>query len=428
MATITWFMTNTLVSVHQEMSETSPGADATSSPNVGWTVSTTAPTVYAEFDAGTKAAAATFSATARPDGSINTSIGDCLRTTNTYNGSFASANWTINGMVIGVTNSGAQDGRLRYRLFRSTNADGSGATEITAGAQLGATITNLSTSQQNSSVTFNPGAFSLTNEYLFIQIGWEITGAGGMSTTDVVMRVGTTATRVVSSNFTASSSAYTADVNETVSLSESLGAVFNTAAGPSESVSVAESLGAGYQARPVPAETVLLSEGLGSLYAAAVGPGETIGLSEGMTGGLALEASISEDVGAVGESLGSTYGAVAAPGETVSLSESTAAGYAAGVAVGESVALSESAAGGLSASAAVGESVALVESVGELHTPGATGAAYTAEIAETVSLSEALDVIATVAPPPPEAEVRIPLDMGSEVAHVPWWVPAWARR
>jgi len=201
-AAITLFMTNTLVSVWQEMSETSPGADATSSPNVGWVVGTTAPTVYSEMDAGNKAANGTFSATVRPDGSLNTTLGDGLRSTNKYTGDFASANWTINGVVIGVTNSGAQDGRLRYRLFRSVNADGSGATEITAGVQIGATITNLSTTQQNSSVTFNPGAFSLTDEYLFIQIGWEITGAGGMSTTDVVFRIGNTATRVVTAAFT----------------------------------------------------------------------------------------------------------------------------------------------------------------------------------------------------------------------------------
>jgi hypothetical protein len=199
----TWFATNTLVSNHQELNETSPGANATSSPATGWTVGTTAPTVYSEFDGGTKQANGTFSGTARPDGSINTA-GDCLRTSTAYTGSFASANWTLTFSVIGVTNSGAQDGRARFRLFRSVNADGSSATEITGAAQVGSTVTNLSTTQQDSSVTFNPGAFSLSNEYLFVQVGWEITGAGGMSTTDVVMRIGTTATRVVSSTFTPS--------------------------------------------------------------------------------------------------------------------------------------------------------------------------------------------------------------------------------
>lgn len=201
MAAKTWFVTNTLVSNHQQLSETSPGADATTSPQVGWVVGTTAPTVYSEFDGGTKQANGTFSATARPDGSINTA-GDCWRTATTYKGTFASANWTINGVVIGVTNSGAQDGRMRFRLFRSANADGSGATEITGAAQVGSTVTNLSTTQQNSSVTFNPGSFSVDNEYIFVQVGWEITGAGGMSTTDVVLRIGNTAARVVTSDFT----------------------------------------------------------------------------------------------------------------------------------------------------------------------------------------------------------------------------------
>lgn len=211
MAALTFYATNTLVSNHQEMSTTSPGANATSSPAVGWTVGTTAPTVYSEFDGGTKQASGTFSATVRPDGSINTA-GDCLRSTSTLTGTFSSANWTITFSVIGVTQSGAQDGRARFRLFRSANADGSSAAEITAGVQIGSTITNLSTTQQDSAVTFNPGSFSLTNEYLFVQVGWEITGAGGMSTTDVVMRIGSTATRVVTSNFAGT---YSSTVDDT---------------------------------------------------------------------------------------------------------------------------------------------------------------------------------------------------------------------
>jgi hypothetical protein len=40
-------------------------------------------------------------------------------------------------------------------------------------------------------------------EYIFIQVGWEITGAGDMTSADADMRIGTTASRVVSANFTA---------------------------------------------------------------------------------------------------------------------------------------------------------------------------------------------------------------------------------
>jgi hypothetical protein len=149
-------------------------------------------------------AASTFVDTAPPDGTPDTTNGDCLRSTNTYNGDFASGNWTVNGTFIAVTNGGSQDGNIVFRLLRGANADGSGATEITSGQQSGSAITNLTTSaQQTSSLTFNPGAFTVTNEYIFVQLAWQRTGAGGMTTSDVDMRIGDTATRVVSSDFTA---------------------------------------------------------------------------------------------------------------------------------------------------------------------------------------------------------------------------------
>lgn len=201
-AALTWYMTNALVSVHQEMSETSPGADATSSPATGWTVSTGS-TNYSPMDSNVTQTAATFTSTVQPDGSIDTTVGDCMRSTNTYNGGFASGNWTINGVVIAVANGGSQDGTMGFRLFRSVNANGSSATEITGAVQTGATVTDLTAAtQQNSSITFNPGAFSVADEYLFVQIGWQRTGAGAMTTSDVIFRVGSTATRVVTSTFT----------------------------------------------------------------------------------------------------------------------------------------------------------------------------------------------------------------------------------
>lgn len=218
MAALTLYATNNLVSVHQELSATSPGANATSSPNVGWTVGTGS-TNRAAFQAGTEVASTAFVNTTPPDGSIDTTNGDCLRSSIAYTGSFTSANWTISFTVIGVTQSGAQDGRAYFRLFRSANADGSSATEITGAAQQGSLVTNLSTTQQTSSVTFNPGAFSLTNEYLFVQVAWERTGAGGMTTTDVIMRVGTTATLVVTSSF---SGTYSAGADDAVTVTDSV--------------------------------------------------------------------------------------------------------------------------------------------------------------------------------------------------------------
>jgi hypothetical protein len=203
MAALTWYVTNNLASVHQEMTETVPGAEATASPQTGWIVGTGA-TLHSPFVAQTNQALATFVDTNPPDGSINTSAGDCWRTTNTYSGSFVSASWNVHFACRGVTQAGTQDGRVRCRLFRGANADGSGATEITAAQQLCTLVTNLlSTTTQTSTGTFNPGAFSVSDEYIFVQLAWERTGAGGMTTTDVAMRIGvTTGSRVISADFT----------------------------------------------------------------------------------------------------------------------------------------------------------------------------------------------------------------------------------
>jgi hypothetical protein len=205
MAAITWYATNSLVSVYQAMSESSPGANATASPVTGWIVGTTAPTVYSKFNSQVEQAAATFGATVEPDGSIDTTVGDCLRSENAYDGTFGTGNWTCTFACIAVTNGGSQDGKAAFRIFSGPNADGSGATERTTARQAGGAVTNLATSaQQSSSATFSVTGWTTSGaEYIFVQIGWQIDGAGGMTSADVDMRIGTTATLVTSANFTA---------------------------------------------------------------------------------------------------------------------------------------------------------------------------------------------------------------------------------
>lgn len=210
MPALVWYATNNLASVHQEMSETSPGADATSSPVTGWIVGTTASNLYSEFNSQVEAAQNTFSGTARPDGSINTTIGDCLRSALTYNGAFAAGTWNLQFAAIAVTVGGAQDGRCDFRIFHGSNADGTGATEETLAAVTGSEMTNLTTTTQQVS-TASPVmlGFNVQNEYIFIQLGWRISGPGGMAGSDVDMRIGNTATIITSADFTASAVAAT---------------------------------------------------------------------------------------------------------------------------------------------------------------------------------------------------------------------------
>lgn len=206
MATKTWFVTNNVLdSVHQEMSETSPGSEATSSPNYGWTVPIAGtPPLYSKADAGVERANTTFAATpVEPDGSIDTSLGDCWRTTGKLTGTFATGNWTFQMRVIAVSGGGSQDGRAAFRLFRGPNADGSGATEITSGRLVGGTVTDLTTSTAQTSAhsSTSIGSFSLNDEYLFVQVGWEATGLGAHGSPDVIARIGTASSLVTSTDF-----------------------------------------------------------------------------------------------------------------------------------------------------------------------------------------------------------------------------------
>lgn len=202
---MTWYLTNNSVSVGSDLSETDPGAEAYRSPVTGWIVSTGS-TNHSEWFNDVERTASTFSGTVVPDGSLDTTNGDFWVSPTTLNGDFASADWNVHFGCRANTNGGAQDGRMRCRLFRGPNQDGSGATEITAAQQQGGLVTDLATSATRvSTATFNPGAITVTNEYIFVQLAWERTGAGGMNNSDVNARIGgASSCRVVTADFTAS--------------------------------------------------------------------------------------------------------------------------------------------------------------------------------------------------------------------------------
>lgn len=189
--------------------ETDPGADAFPGTICGWIVSTGAGPDYSSFANGVERAASTFGATVQPDGSLDDALTDYWLLSdpgiNPITGTFDAGNWVIHGVVRANTNGGAQDGRLRYRVFQGTALGVK--TEITAGVQIGSTYTDLGTgANQDSSVTIALGAVTLSAEFIWVQVACERTGAGGMTSADVNFRVGTSGTRVVSPNFTAGGS------------------------------------------------------------------------------------------------------------------------------------------------------------------------------------------------------------------------------
>lgn len=173
----------------------------------GWVVGTGS-TAHSEYALGQERASSSFTFPVAPEGvSTLVSMRDAFRSTNAVNGSFASGDWAFNFVVRGVTSASTQNGRIRFRIIVA-NANGSSATEITSGhqqASLTGAIANT-TSDFTSSLTVNPGAFSVgANQYLFIQLAWERTAAGPMSTSDVNWRTGSSSsagTRIVTSDFT----------------------------------------------------------------------------------------------------------------------------------------------------------------------------------------------------------------------------------
>ena len=154
-------------------------APSTATTATGWTVDTVGATNYALMAYASERASSVFSGTAQPAGNPDNSLGDCFRSTSTMSGDFATGVWTIALPVIAVSAAAGQDGRVRVRLWKSANATGTSPTEITSGAVAGTTVTNLTTgAEQVSTVTTGSiTGFSMTNEYLFVQIAWEITGA-----------------------------------------------------------------------------------------------------------------------------------------------------------------------------------------------------------------------------------------------------------
>lgn len=205
MAAITWYLTNDSASVGSDLSLSDPGTEAYRSPVTGWVVGTGS-TNHSAYYNDTERASSTFADTTPPSGTLDTTNGDFWVSPSAISGDFASGNWVVSVAVLGNTGGGAQDGQARCRLFRGANQDGSSATEITGAQQTGTAVTNLdTTTTQVSTITFNPGAFTVTNEYVFIQIAWERTGAAGMTNHDVNLRVGNgsgTGSRVVTADFT----------------------------------------------------------------------------------------------------------------------------------------------------------------------------------------------------------------------------------
>jgi hypothetical protein len=167
-------------------------APTTATNATGWIVSTTAPTKYAEMDAGANVANATIVAgtTAMPDASINNTTGDSFRTPAVLYGTFAATSWTFN-FALARSNNNSGSFTLRLRVFKSTDATGqTGLTELTGATQESATI-SVSAATFTGSITWSPGAtITLNGEYLFFSLALKIVTAASNASQTINLRNG----------------------------------------------------------------------------------------------------------------------------------------------------------------------------------------------------------------------------------------------
>lgn len=177
----------------------------------GWTSGKIASLNSSEFAAGTKQATGTFSpesTTAKPATLLTGTTANAFKLPAALSGTFVSGNWSFL-LNFRATVVSAQQGRPHMKIFRSVNASGASATQVGATTGTGPTIALSSTADTVANPFLNPGAVTLSNEYLFFLLAWEVTIAGGSSTCDVVIRTGqaSTGSRLVTPDFTAAGGA-----------------------------------------------------------------------------------------------------------------------------------------------------------------------------------------------------------------------------
>lgn len=164
----------------------------------GWTPGKLAANNFMRSRLGATAPATVTSATSLIDatsgptvgtGSAATTAADAFVTPTALTLVYASGSWVFK-WNLRATVAGAV-GRLRMRVWKSVNANGSTPTELTTATQVGAIVTLSTTADTNSLITWSPGSIRLNNEFMFFQLEWNETTLGTSSTDNVFFRLGT---------------------------------------------------------------------------------------------------------------------------------------------------------------------------------------------------------------------------------------------
>jgi hypothetical protein len=146
----------------------------------GWTVNKKSSPNYCAYKPDTTRPASDFVSN---EPSAFSQLG--YRTSGAKNGTFAPGAWQL-AFKVKCNSYYSQTGYVKFRLWRSTNANGAGATQITAGWQTSGLISFTAANQyKTGTVSVSLSTVTLTNEYLFLEIEWSVQASGGNNTAAV---------------------------------------------------------------------------------------------------------------------------------------------------------------------------------------------------------------------------------------------------
>lgn len=213
MAAKTFYFKNAAASGSSARSLQDGGSVTAATTGTGWTTENAANAgLYSLMVSGseaTRTGPGSFTGTAQPTASLASNATDCWRTENAITGTFANANWSLKFGFRAVTANHSGNLNIRFRVWKSANADGSSATELTSAAQASGNFSTSTGSDSTVTVTWSPGGtITLTNEYLFVQCAIYVVSNGGNSSSDCLFRVDSSSGyAVTTSDFTPPSSA-----------------------------------------------------------------------------------------------------------------------------------------------------------------------------------------------------------------------------
>ena len=227
MPTDVFYLKNSVASGSSYGSLTLAAPSSLATTGTGWIVGTTTGTSYSLMVFGSKLAEASFDTAIQP--SVDPNNNDSWRSEAPINGTYAAGTWIIALSVISASNAASGSGRLRVRVWKSANADGSSPTELTTSTITTSQYNNLSTgTPQNLSGSQSFSATTFNNEYLFIQVACQIDAASADPNADIVFRVDSANSKITTPDFIGSVSSGYIDIITGFSTSTNIRYNFNT--------------------------------------------------------------------------------------------------------------------------------------------------------------------------------------------------------